>query len=51
MPTTLKWSEDGELSQLDMTRILESLENARPIQSTEMGQSNPRWKTGSVMQD
>ena len=53
MLQTLKWSEDGELSELDMTRILESLEQHHPNQNnmTEMGRSNPRWKTGSPMQD
>ncbi len=53
MLQTLKWSEDGELSELDMTRILESLEQHQPDQNnmTEMGRSNPRWKTGSPMQD
>ena len=53
MLQTLKWSEDGELSQLDMTRILESLEHQAPTQDymTEMGRSNPRWKNGSPMQE
>jgi len=41
------------LSALDMDKILGLLENAQPSQNnmTEMGRSNPRWKTGSVMQD
>ena len=28
--SALKWTEDGELSELDMDRILELLENAKP---------------------
>ena len=28
--SALKWTEDGELSALDMDRILELLENAQP---------------------
>ncbi len=53
MHSTLKWTEDGELSQLDMSRILESLEQQVPSQDymTEMGRSNPRWKNGSPMQE
>ncbi len=30
--TTLKWSNDGELSAVDMTRILEKLENVELIE-------------------
>ncbi|WP_159088379.1 hypothetical protein [Prochlorococcus marinus] len=30
--TTLKWSVDGELSAVDMTRILERLENTELIE-------------------
>ena len=30
--TTLKWSSDGELSSIDMTRILELLANKELIQ-------------------
>ena len=28
--SALKWTKDGELSELDMDRILELLENAQP---------------------
>ena len=60
--STLKWESTGELSALDMDKILGLLENAQPSNSevidsfcqnemTEMGKSNPRWKTGSPMQD
>ena len=51
--STLKWESTGELSALDMDKILGLLEKAQPSQNemTEMGKSNPRWKTGSVMQD
>ena len=48
--STLKWDSTGELSELDMDRILGLLEKAQP-NVTEMGMSNPRWKTGSVMQE
>ncbi len=44
--TTLKWTEDGELSPLDMDRVLTLLTD-----QTQMGQSNPRWKNGSPMQE
>ena len=46
----MKWTEDGELSALDMDRILELLEKSQS-EVTQMGMSNPRWKTGSPMQD
>ena len=51
--STLKWDSTGELSELDMDRILGLLERNQPDQNnmTEMGRSNPRWKTGSPMQD
>ena len=51
--STLKWESTGELSALDMDKILGLLEKSQPNQNemTEMGKSNPRWKTGSVMQD
>ena len=48
--STLKWDSTGELSELDMDRILGLLEKAQP-EVTQMGMSNPRWKTGSVMQE
>ncbi len=48
--SALKWTEDGELSALDMDRILELLEKSQS-EVTQMGMSNPRWKTGSPMQD
>ena len=47
--STLKWESTGELSELDMDRILGLLENAQS-EVTQMGMSNPRWKTGSAMQ-
>ena len=51
--STLKWDSTGELSELDMDRVLQLLERSQPSQNdmTEMGRSNPRWKTGSPMQD
>ena len=48
--STLKWESSGELSELDMDKILGLLEKAEP-NVTEMGMSNPRWKTGSAMQE
>ncbi len=48
--STLKWDSTGELSELDMNKILGLLENVQP-NVTEMGMSNPRWKTGSAMQE
>ena len=50
--SALKWTKDGELSALDMDRILGLLQD-QPNQTsmTEMGMSNPRWKTGSCMQE
>ena len=48
--STLKWESSGELSDLDMDKILGLLEKAEP-NVTEMGMSNPRWKTGSAMQE
>ena len=48
--STLKWDSTGELSELDMDRILGLLEKAQP-EVTQMGMSNPRWKTGSAMQE
>ena len=48
--STLKWDSTGELSELDMERILGLLENAQS-EVTQMGMSNPRWKNGSVMQE
>ena len=48
--STLKWESSGELSALDMNKILGLLENVQP-NVTEMGMSNPRWKTGSAMQE
>ena len=51
--SALKWDSTGELSELDMDRILQLLDRVEPNQDnmTEMGKSNPRWKTGSVMQE
>jgi len=46
--TTLKWTKDGELSRLDMAKILEALEHK---DVTQMGKSNPRWRNGSPMRD
>ena len=48
--STLKWESTGELSELDMDKILGLLEEGQP-NVTEMGMSNPRWKTGSAMQE
>ena len=48
--STLKWESSGELSALDMDKILGLLEKVEP-NVTEMGMSNPRWKTGSAMQE
>ena len=48
--STLKWESSGELSALDMDKILGLLETVLP-NVTEMGMSNPRWKTGSAMQE
>ena len=48
--STLKWDSTGELSDLDMDKILGLLEKVEP-NVTEMGMSNPRWKTGSAMQE
>ena len=48
--STLKWESTGELSELDMNKILGLLEDVQP-NVTEMGMSNPRWKTGSAMQE
>jgi hypothetical protein len=47
--TTLKWTKDGELSQLDMARILSAMEKKEDV--TQMGSSNPRWRNGSPMRD
>ena len=51
--STLKWDSTGELSALDMDKVLDLLENVQPNQDhmTEMGRSNPRWKNGSPMQE
>ncbi len=51
--TTLKWTKDGELSSIDMSRILKSLDNKNLIECdlTQMGISNPRWRNGSPMRD
>ena len=48
--STLKWDSTGELSDLDMDKILGLLEKVEP-NVTEMGMSNPRWMTGSAMQE
>tara|TARA_X000001036_G_scaffold1845_1_gene1579 strand:- start:1359 stop:1544 length:186 start_codon:yes stop_codon:yes gene_type:complete len=42
---TLKWTEDGELSTPDMKRVLELLENVKPIEV------NARYRNGSPMQE
>ena len=53
MLQTLKWSKNGELSQLDMNRVMESLKSEKPNQTdmTQMGKSNPRWRKDSLMQE
>ena len=53
MLQTLKWSKNGELSQLDMNRVMESLKSEKPNQAdmTQMGKSNPRWRKDSLMQE
>jgi hypothetical protein len=53
MLQTLKWSKNGELSQLDMNRVVESLKSEKPnqVDMTQMGKSNPRWRKNSLMQD
>jgi len=53
MLQTLKWSKNGELSQLDMNRVMESLKGEKPNQAdmTHMGRSNPRWRKDSLMQE
>jgi hypothetical protein len=43
--SALKWDTSGELSALDMNRVLELLENVKPIQV------NARYRTGSAMQE
>lgn len=39
--TSLKWSEDGELSPLDLSRILEMLSQADPVAEALMRDRNP----------
>ena len=53
MLQTLKWSKNGELSELDMNRVMESLKSEKPnqVDITQMGKSNPRWRKNSLMQD
>ena len=53
MLQTLKWAKNGELSQLDMNRVMESLKSEKPNQTdmTQMGKSNPRWRKDSLMQE
>jgi len=53
MLQTLKWSKNGELSQLDMNRVVESLKSEKLNQAdtTQMGKSNPRWRKDSLMQE
>tara|TARA_B100000287_G_scaffold149871_1_gene141593 strand:+ start:1423 stop:1617 length:195 start_codon:yes stop_codon:yes gene_type:complete len=46
--STLKWEITGELSEFDMNRILASLKEK---DVTQMGQSNPGWRTNSPMQE
>tara|TARA_X000001036_G_scaffold230835_1_gene215698 strand:- start:2370 stop:2555 length:186 start_codon:yes stop_codon:yes gene_type:complete len=43
--SALKWTENGELSALDMNRVLELLEKVKPIDV------NARYRTGSAMQE
>ncbi len=43
--SALKWTENGELSALDMNRVLELLENVQPIKV------NARYRNGSMMQE
>ena len=43
--SALKWTENGELSALDMERVLELLEKVKPIDV------NARYRTGSAMQE
>ena len=43
--SALKWDTSGELSALDMNRVLELLENVKPIDV------NARYRTGSPMQE
>ena len=53
MYSALKWTEDGELSAVDMARILDALDNKKLVECdvTQMGQSNPNWRNGSPMQE
>ena len=53
MLQTLKWSKNGELSELDMNGVMESLKSEKPnqVDITQMGKSNPRWRKNSLMQD
>ena len=41
MLQTLKWSEDGELSQLDMERILNSLQEQKTTAECVVEQGEP----------
>tara|TARA_B100000482_G_scaffold32004_1_gene20385 strand:+ start:389 stop:574 length:186 start_codon:yes stop_codon:yes gene_type:complete len=43
--SALKWTENGELSALDMERVLERLEKVKSIDV------NARYRTGSAMQE
>ena len=55
--STLKWSDNGELSPVDMARVLKALDNKKLVQCkvscdvTQMGKSNPNWRNGSAMQE
>ncbi len=51
--TTLKWKPNGELSPVDMARVLDLLGNQKLVQCdvTQMGKSNPNWRNGSPMQE
>mgnify|MGYP004297863375 CR=1 FL=1 len=41
--TTLKWNCDGELSQIDMLRVLEKISSTRLNQSELTCDSNVKW--------
>ena len=50
--TTLKWTEDGELSAIDKARILSVLNNDKLTEGRIDHRSlSQRWRNGSPMQD
>ncbi len=53
MLQTLKWSEDGELSQLDMERILNALEEQKTTADCVVEHKQPILSTNKwvVIQD